>query len=124
MKHALSAALLLAFLCSAASETSAQRLVACGYGRTVRTPAYSHAPRRLWVPGHYETRCERVWVQGSSERLWVEPVFELRLDSCGKRVRVELYPGHWRTVQHPGRYELREFQVWVPGQYRYGSRCD
>ena len=128
MKFLLSPALLCVALFLAASEPAAQRLVvAAGHGPTVRASAYgrySHAPRRVWVPGHYETRCEQVWVPAQSERLWGEPVFELRVDACGNRVRVQLCAGYWTTVHHPGRYETREQQVWIPGHYAQRSRCD
>jgi len=124
MKPLLSFALLLAALGLAAPALSAQRGVYASDARLLRAPAYTHAPRRVWVPGHYETRHERVWVPGPCERVWIEPVFELRFDACGRRVRFEVSPGHWRTVQHPGHHEQRAFQVWVPGHYRSRERCD
>ncbi|MEQ1895345.1 MAG: hypothetical protein ABL998_22630 [Planctomycetota bacterium] len=128
MKFLLSPALLCAALFLAASEPAAQRLVlASGHGPTVRVSphaSYSHASRRTWVPGHSETRCAQVWVPAACERVWIEPVFELRVDACGNRVRVQLCAGYWTTIQHPGHYETREQQVWIPGHYASRPRCD
>lgn len=118
------AAALCAALFLAAGEPAAQRVAASLHGPSVRVSGYSHAPRRVWVPGHYETRCEQVFVPGCTERVWVEPVFELRLGACHTWIRVEVAPGHWRTVQHPGRYETREVRVWIPGHYAARARCD
>jgi hypothetical protein len=33
-------------------------------------------------------------------------------------------PGHFETIQHPGRYECREVRVWVPGRYEYANVRD
>lgn len=128
MKLLLSPVLLCAALFLAASEPAAQRLVvASGYGPSVRVSPfghYSHAPRRVWVPGHFETRCEQVWVPATSERVWVEPVFELRYDTCGNRIRVQVCAGYWTTVHHPGHHETRERRVWISGHYAERSHCD
>jgi len=109
----------------ASAEPAAQRVAASlHHAPSVRVSSYSHAPRRVWVPGHHETRLEQVWVPGCSERVWVEPVFELRLGSCRTWIRVEVAPGHWRTVQHPGHYETRAVSVWIPGHHASRARCD
>jgi hypothetical protein len=75
-------------------------------------------PARVWVAGRYETRCERVWVPGCTRQEWVPPCYEGRFDPCGRRIQVLVRAGHWRTIQEPGRHELREVQVWVPGHWR------
>lgn len=75
-------------------------------------------PRRVWVPGHYEVRCERVWVPGACERVWVPPVYQWRHDSCGRAYQVLVCDGYWKTVEHPGRWENREVKVWVEGCWR------
>jgi hypothetical protein len=128
MKLLLSPALLCAVLFLSAGEPAAQRLVvAASHAPTVRASAYghySHAPRRVWVPGHHETRYEQVWIAGTSERVWVEPVFELRTDACGNRVRVQICAGYWTTIHHPGHHETRAQHVWVPGHYAVRARCD
>jgi hypothetical protein len=91
-------------------------------------------PRRTWIPGHYEVRHERVWVPGCTRQEWVPARYEWRLDSCGRRFQILIAPGHWITVTDPGRYELREARVWVPGYWAtdscaaerrdYGDRYD
>ena len=75
-------------------------------------------PPRVWTPGHYETRCERVWVEGRSEQVWVSAQFEWRHDSCGRAYQVCVNPGYWRTVCGQGHYETRQVRVWVDGSWR------
>jgi hypothetical protein len=93
-------------------------------GRYSGAPTYGHgshrvhgsyASSRIWVPGRYETVDQRVWVPGRTERVWIEPVYELALGPCGTRVRVLIAAGHWRTVHHPGHYEIRRVKVYRPG---------
>ena len=84
-----------------------------------RAPRYE--PRRTWVPGHYEVRCERVWVPGCTRQEWVPARYEWRIDTCGRRFQVLVEPGHWITVTDPGRYEAREVRVWVPGYWATDS---
>jgi hypothetical protein len=84
-----------------------------GYG-----DSRAYVPSRVWIPGRYEYELQRVWVPGRSERIWVEPVFQLRYDGCGNLLRVLLSPGHWSTVHHPGHYETRRVRVWVPGHWQ------
>ncbi|MCC6406862.1 MAG: hypothetical protein IT453_06835 [Planctomycetes bacterium] len=72
---------------------------------------------RVWVPGHYETREERVWVAGECRRVWVEPVYGWRTDYRGCRSRVQLRAGYWETIEEPGHYETRRVQVWVEGYW-------
>lgn len=79
-------------------------------------------PARLWVPGRYETRCERVWVPGCERREWVPACYGWRVGPCGERYRVLVREGYWRTVREPGRYETREVSVWVPGHWEIGPR--
>lgn len=75
-------------------------------------------PPRVWTPGHYETRCERVWVEGAREQVWVPARYEWRHDSCGRAYQVCVSPGYWRTVCAPGHYEARQVRVWVEGCWR------
>ena len=79
-------------------------------------PVYS--PRSVWIPGRYEIRERRVWVDGGFDRVWVEPEFGLRLDDCGLEVRFLLRRGYWKNGRRPGHYELRREKVWVPGHWR------
>lgn len=73
--------------------------------------------RRIWVPAHFETREERVWVEGRERQVWVAPVYDWRYDHCGRPYRVQLEVGHWTCVRDPGHFECRKVQVWVCGRY-------
>ncbi|MFN0009084.1 MAG: hypothetical protein ACKVXR_14370 [Planctomycetota bacterium] len=81
-----------------------------------RTP-YRHA---RWVPGHYRTVRERVWVPGFVQRVWIEPRYGWRRDSCGRVYRERISGGHYERVEQPGHYEYRDAQVWVNGSWRTG----
>jgi len=83
-------------------------------------PGYYAPTPRLWVPGHYEVVWQKVWVAGVERRVWVEPVFELRYDSCGRAFQFCAAGGHWETVCEPGHYETRDVQVWTPGHWQSG----
>ncbi len=72
-------------------------------------------PRRNWVPAHFETREERVWVEGTERQVWIAPVYDWRYDHCGRPYRVQLEVGHWTCVRSPGHFECRKVQVWVGG---------
>jgi hypothetical protein len=89
---------------------------------TLGLPAPHCAPARVWVEGCYEVRVERVWVDGCERQEWVAPCYETRWDSCGRRVKVLVRAGYWRTVREPGRFENREVRVWRPGYWREVSR--
>jgi hypothetical protein len=71
----------------------------------------------VWVPGHWQTRSEQVWVPGETQRVWVEPVHETIRDPGGGESRVIVREGYWKEVTGAGRYETRTVRVWVPGQY-------
>lgn len=68
---------------------------------------------RRWVPAHWETREQRVWVPGHCERVWAPPRYRFGYDSCGRRIEIQIGGGHWRDVQHPGHYETRLVKVWI-----------
>lgn len=70
---------------------------------------------RCWVPGHYETRSERIWIEGREEQVWVAPVYDWRYDPCGRPYRVQLEVGHWTCVRQPGHFEIRPTQAWIGG---------
>jgi hypothetical protein len=88
----------------------------------LRTPRRGPVPARCtvreWVPGHYETRLERVWVPGATRQEWRPARQEWRLDLRGCAVLVLVEPGRWITVTEPGRFETRERREWVPGYWR------
>jgi hypothetical protein len=88
-----------------------------GHGRS------RYRSSHVWVSGGTETVMRHVWVPGRIERVWVEPVFELRLGSCGERIRVCVASGYWRTIQHPGHYELRPVRVALPGRWEKRGSC-
>lgn len=89
-----------------------------------------HAPRpvcpprpigyesREWIPGHYETVVENVWIPGCEERVWVPPVYEWRTDACGRPHKVLVRGGCHEVIRTPGRFEARERRVWVEGGWR------
>ena len=120
MKLSLASALLaLGLLASAADAqvTAGRYSGAHAYGNRGPVAHRTYASSRVWVPGRYATVEERVWVPGCSERVWVEPVYDLALGHCGTRVRVLLSAGHWKTVHHPGHYETRCVRVYRPGHW-------
>lgn len=120
----LSTLILGALLFLLAPTTAAQRAYASSHGsQALRGYSHAKAPSRTWIPGGYETVDQRVWVPGCAERVWVEPAFALRIGACGERFRVLVAAGHWRTVQHPGHYEVRRVRVRVPGHWR-DRHCD
>jgi len=73
---------------------------------------------REWVPGHYETIRERVWVPGATRGEWRTARQEWRVDRCGRLRLVLVEPGRWITLTEPGRFETRERREWIPGHWR------
>jgi hypothetical protein len=130
MKTLLSSLLLGAMLSLLAPATAAQRVHASAYsGHQTGYKNSGHMSRsyessRVWVPGGYEIVDERVWVPGRTERVWIDPSFGFRIGSCGERFQVQVSTGYWRTVQHPGHYEIRRVRVYVPGHWaKRGRGC-
>jgi hypothetical protein len=82
-----------------------------------RTRGYRRAPRRVWVPGRYQSVERRVWVEGGYRQGWVSPVYDTRVNSCGQVQTVLVQAGHWGTVAQSGRYESRWVDVWVDGYW-------
>jgi hypothetical protein len=80
-------------------------------------PAPPHCAQE-WVPAHYETIREKVWVAGREEKVWVEPIYETRCDYHGRPIHVLVRPGHWKKICTPGHYEYCERKVWVEGCWR------
>jgi hypothetical protein len=122
MKLVLSLHVLLvaAALALAAPGAEAQRHrngYAYGSGRIASGP---YRGSSLWVPGRYELVRQRVFVPGRCERVWVEPVCEVRFDSCGRPFTVCIRAGTWKTVRYPGSYEVRAVRVWRPGHWSRG----
>jgi hypothetical protein len=86
-----------------------------GYAHPAPRPV---AMQHVWVPGHFETVQDRVWVEGRSERVWVEPVYQWHYDACGRATRVCVQQGYFDTVCTPGHYETCARQVWIEGCWR------
>jgi hypothetical protein len=107
---------------SARTAGSPSTGIGCGklvaYVSSANRGATHACPRREWVPGHFETRCERVWVPGEARRVWVPAAFETRFDLCGRPIRVCVRAGYWASVVEPGRYETVETRAWVAGHWR------
>lgn len=89
----------------------------------------AHAPRhrdprpigyadREWIPSHYETISEQVFVPGREERVFVPAVYEWRHDSCGRPVQVLIRAAHYETRCSPGHFETVTRRVWVEGGWR------
>jgi hypothetical protein len=84
-------------------------------------PSYTRCePRRTWVAGHYETRCESVWIAGCTHDVWMPAQYEWRWGPWGRAFRICVRAGYGRAVTDPGHYESRNVQVWVPGAWRWG----
>lgn len=95
-------------------------------GKGLRKPSahvsvHPYGRPATYVPGHYETRYQRVWVPCSTERVWVPAQVKVSYLPCGRRIETVLAPARWEVITHPGHYEMRQVRVWVPGRYRYGS---
>ncbi|MBI5364029.1 MAG: hypothetical protein HZA53_12670 [Planctomycetes bacterium] len=88
-----------------------------GHAYCAPPPAYCPPPR-VWSPGHFETRCQQVFVPGVEQQVWVPPAYEWRYDACGRAYQVCVQGGYYRTVCTPGHYETRTVQVWVDGCWR------
>jgi len=89
-------------------------------GGSCEAPAHRHHDGcKQWVPGRVEVVRERVWVPGCTRQEWVPPCYETRYDRCGNPIQVLRSPGHYRTVQDPGRYEIQERHVRHEGRWVY-----
>jgi hypothetical protein len=91
---------------------------AFGISLSVPLGAYRPQPRRVWVPGRYETVEQRVWVEGGERREWIPARYETRHDECGRPTSVLVRQGYWKTECDRGHFELRSVQVWVEGYWR------
>jgi hypothetical protein len=72
-------------------------------------------PPQRWVPGHYETRNERVCIPGYWDTVTVPAEYGWVRHGC-RQVWVQIKPECTRRVWVPERYEWRETRVWVPGR--------
>lgn len=77
-----------------------------------------HCAAPIWVPAHYDTVIEQVFFDARNETAWIDPVYEVRNDACGRPVQVCVAPGHWQSVCRPAHYESREVRVWREGSWQ------
>ena len=73
-------------------------------------------PPQRWVPGHYETRRERVCVPGYWDTVTIPAEYGWVRHGC-RQAWVMIRPECTRRVWVPERYEWRETRVWVPGRH-------
>ena len=79
---------------------------------------YETVVQRRWIEGYYQVVTHRVLVREAwTERVYVEPVYEVRYDRHGRSHRTMVCDGYYRTVHHPAVYEDRQERVWVPGRW-------
>lgn len=112
----------------ATSRSSDRVIVERRYGTTpIRNVRYVQSPQRVWVPGHYEIRTERHWVQGWWEQVWIEPEYKrVRATHYNRHGRASIVwkevlvsEGRYERVWHEGYWETRQVREWVPGHYEY-----
>ena len=103
--------------------------VAISIGTPIRAPVY--APPRPRASGHsnsgrWENVCERVWVRGAFEEVWVPPLYGTQYDACGRPRQVLVRAGYWTRVERPGHWEERTRRVWrdAAPSWRAHSRYD
>jgi hypothetical protein len=83
-------------------------------------PAVVYYPAtQRWIAGHYETVQQQVWIAGGTAKVWVEPVYEKRLNS-GNWINVLVRDGYYTYQELPGHNEIRNVQRWVEG---YWASC-
>jgi hypothetical protein len=98
--------------------------VTYGYGDGHYTPRPRHVyqppcPLPRWIPGHYETRYEQVWIEGYYRTVETPPVYGW-IRRGHHPVWTIIKPACTTQVWVPGHYEKREVQVWAPGRYEQG----
>ena len=77
----------------------------------------SECTRRVWIPGRTVLREQRVYVQASKRKVYVEPLYEATCGAHGRRVDVLVRDGYWKVVEEPGHWEVRQVEVWEPGHW-------
>jgi hypothetical protein len=94
---------------------------------TVRRVHVVRSPQRVWVPGYYQIREERIWIEGCWEQTWVPAIYKqievTRYDNRGRAYstieRVLISEGHYEGIWHEGYWETHEVREWVPGHWEY-----
>ncbi|GEM_PF-3032242 len=103
-----------------------------GRGHSRTTVVYTHGhrhspppqdcppPAPRWIPGHYETRCEQVWVEGCWKTVETAAVYDWVWDPHCRRYEWKMVrPATCPKVWVAGCYETREVRVWVEGRYAH-----
>jgi hypothetical protein len=80
-------------------------------------PVYAPCPPKVWVPGHYETVVQKVWVPACTKQVWVEPVYKPHY-GYGSKGKVCVSPGYWKQVHVPGHYASQHVKVFQPGAWQ------
>ncbi len=82
-----------------------------------------HAPVRVWIAGHYETRTRQVWVGGYHEERVDPAVYEKRFNArtCAWE-HVLVRPERVVKVWVEGHHVDRDVQVWVAGYWKIRHR--
>ena len=75
-------------------------------------------PPPRWVPGHYETVCRPVYVEGCEDRVWAPARYGWMRDRYGRTFWGCIEPGRFVVTRRPGHYENRDVRVWVEGSWR------
>ena len=76
-------------------------------------------PQRVYVKGYWKTVDEKVWVPATKRRVWREPVYQTRYDSCGRAYQVLVRPGCYEWITEGGHWAVQPKRVWVPGHWTY-----
>lgn len=75
--------------------------------------------RKVWVPGHYDIRTERVCVrEGYYTTHWTQPVYRTYRLPCGTLKRVLVSPARQVKKWIPPQYETHNKRVWVDGYWK------
>jgi hypothetical protein len=90
--------------------------LAFGFGAPVCFAPAPCAPS-VWVPGHYETVLETVWIEETRSRMWCAAIVEHRRDACGRVFEVVVAPAHWKFACVPAHDETRRVSVWRPAHW-------
>jgi ribosomal protein L28 len=65
-----------------------------------------------WVPGRWTYQSQKVWIRGTSRRVWFPARFETRFDSYGRPYQVQVCASYYQSVPQPGHFEYRQKKVW------------
>jgi len=123
------AAFALILLSAGVSTANAQRIgfnigtngfsFGLGIGHQRHRRSHCHtAGCRTTIAGHYDLVPDRVWRPGHSRQIWVPARYSYR-NRCGRRVRVLVRRGYYRTVHTPGYWDTINRRVWVAASTRY-----